>query len=161
MIIVMGVAGSGKTTVGQKLALALNCPFYEGDDFHPPSNVEKMKKGISLTDEDRDPWLKLLSDKMGQWKKDNPVFVLACSALKAKYRRVLETHGKVTWIYLKGSYEMVSQRLSKREGHYFPAQLLQSQFQDLEEPEKALVMDIALSEDKIVSVIRNQMRLEK
>jgi len=161
MIIVMGVAGSGKTTVGQKLALALNCPFYEGDDFHPVSNVEKMKKGISLTDEDREPWLKVLSEKMGQWKKENPMFVLACSALKGKYRRILETHGKVTWIYLKGSYEMVSQRLSKREGHYFPPQLLQSQFADLEEPVEALVMDIALSEDKMVSGIRNQLRLEK
>lgn len=161
MIIVMGVAGSGKTTVGKKLAESLGCPFYEGDDFHPASNVEKMRKGIALTDEDREPWLRQISEKMGQWRKQNPVFVLACSALKAKFRRNLEANGKVRWIYLKGSYDLVLQRLSSREGHYFPAQLLQSQFQDLEEPEEALALDIAMSLDRMIEMIKNYLSLEK
>lgn len=161
MIIVMGVAGSGKTTVGKKLAKSLGCPFYEGDDFHPSSNIEKMKKGIALTDEDREPWLWLLSEEMGIWKKQNPMFVLVCSALKSKYRRILETNGKVRWVYLKGSCDLVLQRLSEREEHFFPVQLLQSQFQDLEEPREALTLDITESVDKIVEIVRNQLGREK
>jgi carbohydrate kinase (thermoresistant glucokinase family) len=157
MIMVMGVAGSGKTTLGKKLALALNCPFYEGDDFHPPLNVEKMRKGIALTDEDREPWLRLLAEKMKTWKQANPVFVLACSALMAKYRRILETGGEVKWIFLKGEYELVLKRLSQREGHYFPPQLLQSQFQDIEEPEGALTLDIALPEDKMIEMVKSHL----
>lgn len=157
----MGVAGSGKTTVGKKLAESLRCPFYEGDDFHPSSNIEKMKKGIALTDEDREPWLRFLSEKMEMWRKQNPMFVLACSALKSKYRRILETNGKMRWVYLKGNYDLVFQRLSEREGHYFPAQLLHSQFQDLEEPGEALTLDIAESVDKIIEIVRNQLGGEK
>jgi gluconokinase len=161
MIIVMGVAGSGKTTLGKKLAEALACPFYEGDDFHPPANVKKMSQGVALTDEDREPWLRLLVENINIWKQANPVFVLACSALKAKYRRILETNGKVQWIYLKGSFDLVSQRLSKRVGHYFPSELLQSQFHDLEEPTDALVLDMALPVAKMVEITRDQLSLEK
>jgi carbohydrate kinase (thermoresistant glucokinase family) len=161
MIVVMGVAGSGKTTVGKKLSVSLDCPFYEGDDFHTSANIEKMKKGMALTDEDREPWIELLSEMMGQWRKQSPTFVLACSALKAKYRRILETTGKVRWIFLKGSYDLVLNRLSEREGHFFPAQLLQSQFQDLEEPGEALTLDIAEPVDKIIETVRNQLGREK
>ncbi len=160
MIIVMGVAGSGKTTVGKKLAEVLNCPFYEGDDFHPVENARKMKTGEALTDEDREPWLKLISEKMKEWRKQNSIFVLACSALKAKYRRILESNEKLKWIYLKGNHDLVHRRLLSRAGHFFPTQLLETQFHDLEEPTEALVVDIALPVDKMVEKIHSRLNLE-
>lgn len=153
----MGVAGSGKTTVGKKLAELLGCPFYEGDEFHPASNIEKMKNGKPLTDQDREPWLWILREKMDAWRGSNPLFVLACSALKEKYRKILESGGPVRWVYVICSFELISERLSKREGHFFPRQLLESQFHDFEEPLNALNVENILPADKIAAYIRDQL----
>jgi len=153
----MGVAGAGKTTVGKKLAELLGCPFYEGDDFHPSSNIEKMEKGKPLTDEDREPWLILLREQIKSWRHQNPLFVLTCSALKEKYRKILESGGPVRWVYLKCEFDLISDRLSKRERHFFPPCLLESQFQDLEEPNNALEVENILPADRIAAYIRDQL----
>ncbi len=160
MIVLMGVAGSGKTTVGKILAELLECPFYEGDDFHPPRNIEKMKEGRALMDQDREPWLKILSEKMVEWRRQNPLFVLSCSALKAKYRSILENSGPIRWVYLNSSFKLAWARLAKRKGHYFPVGLLESQFRDLEEPDKALKVENILPPGRIAGIIRDRLNLE-
>ncbi|PWH12669.1 MAG: gluconate kinase [Anaerolineae bacterium] len=141
----MGVAGSGKTTVGQALAEKLGWDFFDADDFHPPANIAKMASGIPLTDEDRAPWLDSLHRLIASALKTNRPGVLACSALKERYRqRLLEGNQGVQIVYLKGSYDLILQRMKKRTDHYMQPEMLKSQFEALEEPTAALTVDITL-----------------
>lgn len=157
-IIVMGVAGCGKTTVGKALAEHLGWDFYDADDFHPPENVARMASGIPLDDSDRAPWLTALHDLISGCLKQNRPGILACSALKERYRqRLLEGNDHVQLVYLKGSYELIWSRMAKRTDHYMKPQMLQSQFDALEEPSNALVVDISMSIDDLVQAILNQV----
>ena len=143
--LIMGVSGSGKTTVGQALAEQLSCPFFDGDDFHSTENISKMARGLPLTDDDRQPWLDNLWELINEQLRQGQTAVLACSALKKRYRDQLRRDNDgVVFIYLRGSYDFVWRRLSKRQDHYMKATMLGSQFEDLEEPdgESALVIDI-------------------
>jgi gluconokinase len=153
-VIIMGVAGSGKTTVGQALARQLGLDFYDADAFHPAENIHKMASGIPLDDADRLPWLKSLRALIATSLDKNCPAVLACSALKESYRRVLlEGNQDALLVYLKGSYDLIWSRISARQDHYMKPQMLRSQFEILEEPENVPTIDIALSVEKIVEKI--------
>ena len=158
-VIVMGVAGSGKTTVGRALAEHLGWDFYDADDFHPPENIAKMTNGIPLSDSDRVPWLALLHDLISTSLAQNRPGVLACSALKEHYRQqLLEGNPDVQIVFLRGSYELIWSRLAQRKDHYMKPSMLHSQFETLEEPTNALVLDAS----KPVNVILREVlkRLE-
>src|SRR5262245_39229416 len=151
----MGVSGSGKTTIGQLLAQDLGWPFYDGDDFHPQANIDKMRQGISLTDEDRDSWLTTLRHHIDTLLNNRQSAVLACSALKQAYRnRLGGDRPAVRFIYLKGDYALIRQRLQKRQGHFMNADLLASQFATLEEPKGMPAIDIAQEPKAIVERIK-------
>jgi len=153
--IVMGVSGSGKTSVGKSLAEHLGWDFYDADDFHPPANIEKMADGIPLDDSDRAPWLAALHDLISSSLIQSRPGVLACSALKERYRRrLLEGNADVQLIYLKGSYDLIWSRMIVRKDHYMKPQMLQSQFDALEEPSDALTVDISLPVDEILQVVK-------
>jgi len=153
-IIIMGVSGSGKTTIGKALAKSLGYSFYDGDDFHPPANVAKMAKGIPLTDEDRAGWLQEMAAVIAKGLVRGEDGVIACSALKEKYREVLRVDPRqVRLVYLKGSYETIKTRMKKRQGHFMNAALLQSQYETLEEPGDALVVDVSRTPEEIVQNI--------
>lgn len=128
----MGVSGSGKTSVGRQLGWSLEQPFYDADDFHPKSNIEKMKSGIPLTDQDRHPWLNRLALEIQGWEKEGGA-VLACSALKEDYRRTLSHKTDIQWIHLTASFDLIYQRMKQR-NHFMKPELLQSQFDALEVP---------------------------
>lgn len=155
--IVLGVSGSGKSTVGRMLADRLGCPFYDGDDFHPPENRDKMSRGIPLTDEDRAGWLQALADLIRRRLQADESGVLACSALKEKYRQVLRVDpARVRFVYLRGDYALILARMHTRRGHYMQPGMLKSQFEALEEPTDALVEDIRQSPAEIVAdIMRN------
>jgi gluconokinase len=154
VIIVMGVSGSGKTTIGQALANALHWGFSDADDFHNPENVEKMRSGMSLTDKDREPWLHAIRAAIEQWKCDEPGHVLACSALKESYREKLgRNDAEVKFVYLHGDFELISRRLKERKSHFFNAALLRSQFDTLEIPRDVLVVDISGKPQEIARTI--------
>jgi len=156
----MGPAGSGKTTVGKLLAAQLSWEFADGDDFHPLANIAKMSRGIPLTDEDRLPWLKSIRDAMRQWQAQGKNGVIACSALKRSYRELLGigANGKdVRLVYLKGTCDLLLERLHSRKGHYMKDKMLLSQLADLEEPEDALTVDVSKSPEEIVSEIRKEL----
>jgi gluconokinase len=158
----MGPAGSGKTAVGKLLAAKLSWEFADSDDFHSPANIEKMSRGVGLTDEDRVPWLQSIHAAMLQWQAQGRNVVLACSALKSSYRELLGIHSNdqdVKLVYLKGTYDLLWERLRSRKGHYAGAQLLASQLADLEEPAEAITIDAAPSPEKIVSEIRRLLDL--
>jgi gluconokinase len=139
-IVLMGVSGCGKTTVGRLLARSLQWPFYDGDDFQPQSNLVKMSQGFSLTDEDRAPWLKALGDLLAGILERRGHAVLACSLLKAAYReRVLGGRNDVGLVHLKGPYGLIEARLKAREGHFFKSGMLAGQIEILEEPEAPVV----------------------
>lgn len=153
VFVVMGVSGSGKTTIGQALARRLNCPFYDGDDFHPAENVAKMRQGIPLNDADRWPWLDRLADLIAEHLSRGETAVLACSALKEKYRQRLKRgQERVTFVYLNGSFDLIWQRMQQREGHYMKAEMLHSQFDALEEPDPATAIVVDIDQD-IASMI--------
>jgi len=154
-IIFMGVSGCGKTTIGKLTASHLNFPFYEGDQFHPPENIDKMSQGIPLTDQDRHAWLSALSNLIHTKLNANETGVLACSALKESYRKRLKVDDElVCFIYLKGDYDLILSRMKARNGHYMPPDLLKSQFDVLEEPADAITVNIiALSPEEIVSEV--------
>jgi gluconokinase len=158
IIMLMGVSGSGKTTIGQQLAEALGWPFYDGDQFHPQANIAKMQQGIPLTDADRWPWLHTLRAQIATWIHQGVSAVLACSALKQGYREyLLIDEAEVKLVYLKGDYDLIRARLAQRHGHFMPPALLASQFAALEEPERAVVVDIAHPPETIVALIRQQL----
>ncbi len=157
ILIVMGVSGSGKTEIGQRLATELGWPFFDGDDFHPPENVAKMRRSIPLTDEDRAGWLKALRDLICRQLAAEEPTIIACSALKQAYRDCLKVDQTVQFIYLEGSYELIHQRLKKRTNHYMPSNLLKSQFETLEEPENALLIDASRPPDMIVNAIKENL----
>ena len=143
IIIVMGVSGSGKSTVGKALADELGWAFFDADDFHPASNVEKMARGDALSDQDRQPWLESLHDLIKTQLKSDQASVLACSALKQSYRDTLRGKlANVRFLYLDGSFELIKGRLSERSGHFMKADLLKSQFAALEEPTDAVWVSI-------------------
>lgn len=160
-IIIMGVSGCGKTSIGKLLAERLNVPFYDGDDFHPASNVQKMQSGNPLNDQDRHPWLKTLADQIDKMNQEGGG-VLACSALKQAYRDILAGSGTpVVFVYLRGNQQLIAGRLSGREGHYMPAELLDSQLKDLEEPVDSVTVSIDQKPDEIVEEILNKLGLKK
>ncbi|MGB7555746.1 MAG: gluconokinase, partial [Candidatus Korobacteraceae bacterium] len=141
IIILMGVSGVGKTTIGKALAQELHWRFAEGDDFHSAANIAKMHAGIPLTDEDRAPWLQSLRSAITRWLAAGENVVLACSALKASYRETLQVAPEVKFVYLRGSFELIAQRLASRHGHYMNPHLLRSQFDTLEEPIDTVTID--------------------
>ena len=152
-IVIMGVSGSGKTTIGKILARELGWDFFDADDFHSVENQEKMSKGIPLSDEDRAEWLNALGELLQNRGKLKCPCVLACSALKQKYRDKLAVSKNIQFVYLYGSYEQIETRMKRRKGHYMPVQLLQSQFEALEEPRDAVIVDISVSPEEIVQSI--------
>jgi gluconokinase len=160
VIILIGVSSSGKTTVGRLLARNLGWQFFEGDDFHSPANIAKMHDGVALTDLDRWPWLAAIRAQMQEVLARRQHAVFACSALKRTYRDFLRLDG-VQFIYLKGDYELIRQRLERRKGHFFDARLLASQFDTLEEPERALVVDAAQTPDAIAGEIAQRLCLSR
>ncbi|MEG4291595.1 gluconokinase [Microcoleus sp. C2C3] len=156
--IVMGVSGSGKTTVGKLLAQSLNWDFSDADDFHPSANIEKMSRGIPLEDADRLPWLLQLQAAIDRWLLENKNVVLACSALKASYREMLcRDLQRMKIVYLKGSFHLLATRLKSRENHYMKADLLLSQLDTLEEPEDAIIVDASQPLELIVRQIKNHL----
>ncbi|MFO1351626.1 MAG: gluconokinase [Gammaproteobacteria bacterium] len=161
VIIVMGVSGTGKTTVGKLLAEALGYAFAEGDDYHPPENVAKMRAGTALEDADRWPWLKAMAADIDRWLAEKRDVVLACSGLKRVYRDLLigQRQG-VRLVYLHGSRDLIASRLRGRHGHYMPTSLLDSQFAALEEPdpdEHAIVVDVEPPPADIAASVRARL----
>ena len=158
IIYIMGVSGSGKTTIGKKLAARIGLPFFDGDDFHPPSNKEKMTLGIPLTDEDRKEWLTNMNAlAKEQMKKEGAV--VACSALKEKYRTILSSGITIPvyWVLLQGSFELIKKRMDERRDHFMPPSLLTSQFDALEIPGDCIAINISGSPGEIVDKIISQI----
>ncbi len=158
-IIIMGVSGCGKTTIGKQLAQNLGWQFYDADDFHPLENRLKMSQGVPLNDEDRAEWLYTLQQLIHKNIEERRSLVLACSALKQRYREILSDNKYVRFVYLRGSYEQIKTRLKRRKDHFMPVQLLQSQFEALEEPQDAFFVDISNSPEDIINLIRKGMEL--
>jgi len=155
IVLVMGVAGVGKTTIGEALAHALDARFVDADDYHPPENVAKMKAGIPLGDEDRWPWLQRLNGIL----KDEQMAVLACSALKESYRRGLaENIPDFRIVYLHGSAALLRERIKARQHRYMPAALLDSQLTTLEPPSDAIAVDVAATPEQCVAAILKELR---
>jgi gluconokinase len=161
ILIVMGVSGCGKTTIGEMLAERLKCDFADADSFHSQANKDKMHKGIPLTDDDRWPWLKAIRASIVEKQADSTTHVYACSALKRVYRDILREGDKdVTFVYLKGTPELLQERIKTRKGHFFDPALLQSQLDTLEPPglDEAIEVDIALSPEQIVDKVLKDVK---
>jgi gluconokinase len=156
----MGVVGAGKTTVGKLLASQLGWEFADADDFHPQSNVKKIRHGIALTDEDREPWLDRLREAIVRWIAEGKSVILACSALKRSYRAKLCVGPQVRFVYLKGSAALIADRLRSRHGHFAGESILASQLADLEEPEKAITVDITGTPEQIAAEIKRALAME-
>ena len=160
IVLVMGIAGCGKTTVGQRLAAALGWPFFDADDLHPASNIAKMASGTPLDDADRAPWLALLRQLIDELSAAGTPAVLACSALKQSYReRLLGGCAGARVVYLQASRALLAQRLRERTHHFFPASLLDSQLAALEEPNDAIVIDAGRPLDDIIADVRAALGL--
>jgi len=161
VLVVMGVAGAGKTTVGELIAARLGWPFVDGDDLHPAANIEKMRGGTPLTDADRAPWLAAIGAWIDARASASEPGVVACSALKRAYRDTLrQGRPQVRIVYLRGSQAQIAERLAHREGHFWPAKLLASQFADLEEPapdEDPIVVDIAETPEAVAKAVIDQL----
>ena len=163
-LVLMGVSGSGKSTIGEKLAARLGWPYEDADRFHPASNVAKMSAGHPLTDEDRAPWLKAIAAEIDRVCDAGGRMVIGCSALKRAYRDVLLHHrADIRLVYLKGAQALIADRLSRRKGHFMPPGLLTSQFNTLEPPaadEQPLTVSIDASVETIVDDIVGQLKLD-
>lgn len=155
---VMGVSGCGKSTIGKLLATSLAIPFFDGDDYHPDANIQKMKAGMPLNDDDRHEWLVRLNE-LAKENMENGA-VIACSALKEKYRIALNLgiDDKVRWVFLEGTFKEVLDRLQKRAGHFMPVELLRSQFDTLEPPQNAITVSIGKTPKAIVSEVLHQLK---
>jgi len=161
IIIIFGVSGSGKTTIGKLLSKKIGMDFFDADNFHPKSNIDKMAKNIPLTDNDRKPWLMDLANQISKWSSNNGA-ILACSALKEKYRKILTSKvNKVEFIYLSGSLELIKKRLETRSNHFMQSSLLKSQFNILEVPSYGLHMSINRPPEEIVDLITLELKLNK
>lgn len=166
IVVLMGVSGCGKTTVGRVLARRLGWSFYEGDEFHPAANIEKMSKGIALTDADRLPWLAEIKKTIDECLERGLDAVIACSALRKRYRRILSDNvAELQFVYLQGDYSTIRERMIARKDHYMKPGMLESQFDSLEEPDNAIVVDIsrspkfiALQIEKVIAVIAGVKR---
>ncbi len=161
VVVIMGTTGSGKTTVGRLLAERLGWESADADDFHSPANIERMKRGIPLTDADRAPWLKAMHDKIVLWISEKKNVVLACSALKQSYRDELLVSSDVKLVYLKGTYELLYRRLLSRKQHFANEKLLASQFETLEEPTDALTIEVTHPPEEIVAEICRGLGLDQ
>ncbi len=162
ILIVMGVAGAGKTTIAKLLAEALHCPFLEGDDLHPPSNIAKIRRGVPLDDADRLPWLKAIAAAIDAWQSQGSGGVVTCSALKRRYRDILTGQRRgARLVYLHGSKELIGARLAARHGHFMPAARMDSQLAALEGPgpdENPITVDVAGEPDAILRAILDGLR---
>jgi gluconokinase len=160
VILIMGVAGSGKTTVGLKLARSLGWKFHDADEFHPPANIAKMSAGIPLNDRDRVPWLAAMRACIDACLDRGESSVVACSALREKYRKVLMAGDRrVKGVCLKGDFALILRRISRRRGHFMKENMLASQFEELEPPKNALTLDVAQRPAKLVAEIRRAFSL--
>jgi gluconokinase len=157
IVIVMGVLGAGKTTIGTLLARELGFEFHDADSLHSAANIEKMRLGIPLTDSDRAPWLEAIRHAMLQWLSARRNVVLACSALKRIYREKLLVDGNVKLVFIKATYDLIQARLQTRHGHFAGQQLVASQFADLQEPEDAMIVDGTRSPGEIVEQLRTRL----
>jgi carbohydrate kinase (thermoresistant glucokinase family) len=164
VLILMGVSGSGKTTIAKQLADVLHWPILEGDDLHPPANIAKMSAGTPLTDEDRWPWLRAIAAKIESWRAVGQSGTVTCSALKRTYRDILVGgHADVRVVYLQGDKALIAGRLAARHGHFMPAGLLDSQFATLEEPaadEHPITVHIGPPAEAVVADILAALRVE-
>jgi gluconokinase len=164
IVIIFGLSGAGKTTIGQLLAQELGWRFYEADDLHSPANVEKMRRGVPLTDQDRWPWLESLRELIKRCIAAGENAVLACSALKEEYRRRLRVNADVKLVLLRGNYEIIADQFRQRRGHFMNPALLQSQFADLEEPqasEGSIVIELGQGPHKLVQEIKTKLRIQR
>jgi gluconokinase len=157
IIVLMGVTGSGKSTVGKLLASQLGWKFFEGDDFHSPTNIEKLRRGQPLNDADRTPWLEAIREVIRTAIDRGENAVIACSALKESYRKLLQIREPASFVYLKACVALIQDRLKNRTGHFMNPDLVQSQFDTLEAPEEALQIDAGSTPAEIVQVIRNRL----
>ncbi len=153
-VVLMGVTGAGKTTVGRRLAAALGWKFYDADDFHARASVEKMARGVALDDADRGPWIEALREVVREGLARGESAVLACSALKESYRARLLLDGRVRLVYLKGDAGLIRSRLRARRGHFMSPAMLDGQLAALEEPRDALRVDVSAPPDELVKTIR-------
>lgn len=158
-IVITGVAGAGKTTLGKLLAKTLGWRFYEGDDFHPVANVEKMRRGEALTDADRQPWLDALRAVIQSALDNRENGILACSALKSRYRAHLRVNEQVVFVHLAATPELIERRLEQRKGHFMNPSLIQSQFATLETSQTALSLDASLPPAVLVQQIRDALHI--
>ena len=162
-IVVMGVSGAGKSTVGKLIAARLDCPFRDADSFHPRANIEKMRRGEPLTDEDRWPWLQAIAAWIAEHRAAGTTCVVTCSALKRVYRDIVtnKQSSDVRLVYLKGGFDLIESRLKARKGHFMPPGLLRSQFDALEEPgadERAITVAIDATPDEIADSAMEKLR---
>lgn len=162
IVIVCGVSGTGKSTIGALLAAALDLEFYDADDFHPQANIAKMQKGGALNDADRQPWLEALANNLADWAEQGGA-VLACSALKQAYRVKLAATCRDTfhWVFLHGTEALLSERLRARKGHFFEASMLRSQLDTLEPPNDAVSIDVAERPEDILKTIVERLPRSK
>ncbi len=161
VVIIFGVSGAGKTTIGKLLAEELGWRFYEADDFHSQANIDKLRRGVPLTDEDRWPWLESLRELIKRSLAAGEDAVLACSALKEAYRRYLRVNAEVELVFLRGNYELIANQLRQRRGHFMNPASLKSQFADLEEPqraERAVVIELGRTPGELVQEIKSKLR---
>ena len=164
IVIVFGVSGAGKTTIGKLLAEQFGWRFYEADDFHPSANIEKMRSGLPLADEDRWPWLNLLREQITRSLAAKENAVLACSALKRAYRERLRIGNDVKFVFLRGNYALIENQLRRRRGHFMNPALLRSQFADLEEPrsvEDAVTIELGRTPEELVEEIKTKLKLRR
>jgi gluconokinase len=161
-VVVMGVSGAGKSTVGKLIAARLGCPFRDADSFHPKANIEKMASGQPLTDEDRWPWLKAIAAWIAEHRAAGTSCVVTCSALKRAYRDIVtgKQRADVRLVYLKGDFDLIEARLKARKGHFMPPELLRSQFAALEEPgadEQPITVSIDATPEEIAAAVLEKL----